>query len=153
MKRNTSRTKLERFNRRQMLEAVSSAVAVPIHLEVDSAGIYILVEQGREVARWREADHPGLAAWISTRMHERYAALVLAREAAKTSADRSGAGDITAERNSMQDRHPKLSRAIRRALERGEDPREYRDTWPGEYRVSRTTFYALIKALEETASK
>ncbi len=40
-----------------------------------------LSESGKLIARWREPDHPGFAAWLVTRLYERYCALALTRPA------------------------------------------------------------------------
>jgi hypothetical protein len=139
--------------RQRDLATCAEAVNAPIGFALDPAGpvvpdSYVLQEQGKIVARWREADHPGFAAWLMVRLDERGAALRLARAQGQLTAKQSERGRQSGEARDPEAAHPDLAGLIRNALRRGEDPRTYVPEWAREYYISRSALYALIKRIE-----
>lgn len=148
---------LERAERKRLIEDIAEAVASPLDIRTDPDHLdgYLLVEHGKLVAKWREPDHPGLAAWIATKMHERRSALLLARFEASLAYKQSARGKQSG-KSAKRDpaaRHSELARLIRNALKRGENPRQYVPEWLRAYKIGRTALYALIKRLELAHTK
>jgi hypothetical protein len=137
--------------RKEHLRAVSEAIASPIELEPDpkrSDG-YVLRESGQLIARWRESEHPGFAAWLIERLHERYHALCLARPEAKRIEDDRERGRSSGKQRDPTAKHADLTRLIRLSFARGEDPRQYATGWAIEYEMHRSTVYRLITLIEK----
>lgn len=132
--------------RRRQSQIVADAVASPVWFETDPEHRdgYLLYESNQLIARWREADHPGLAAWIMERMHERKAALFMARGEAARLGRSSEAGKDSGDARDPRIVHAGLARVIRLCITRGEEPREYAADWATEYGLSRSTVYDLI---------
>jgi hypothetical protein len=145
-----TREAILRDERTRLYADIAEAIAAPVDLQTDPEHPdgYLLIERAQLIARWREAEHPGLAAWMATRMHERWAALQLARQLAPHTKGQRMGGANAAGKSAAEKKRPALVKQIEWAIRRGEDPREWRDTWPAEFRVSRTTFYELVKRVE-----
>jgi hypothetical protein len=147
---------LERAERKRLIEDIAEAIASPpdICRDPDHRDGYVLVDRGKEIARWREPDLPGLAAWIMTRMHERWAALQLARAQARhTAAEKRGGQKSAKARGDPARSYPALVKVIRNTLKREESTRPYVGEWIKTYGIPRSTLHDLIKRIKAEPPK
>lgn len=146
---------LIRAERKHDLEVVAGAVNCWAGIDRDPEGRhdYVLNEWGTVVARWNESDHPGLASWLTTRLHERASALRLAQAQGRHSTGQSERGRMSGEARSPEVAHTALARLIKNCLRRGEEPREYVREWLDNYPIGRTALYALIKRIENAPKR
>jgi hypothetical protein len=114
---------------------------------------YALVDDGKLIARWRDADVPGLAVWLIQYIHQRDAALFLARGEADRIGRSKKAGELSGEaraeghwQDATKERKKKtIKREIDMALERREDPYKYVPEWSEKLAVPRTTVRDWVK--------
>ena len=85
--------------------------------------MWTLTEDGKQIARWRECDHPLFAWWLQERLYERHGAWHVARtQLGIVDKNRVGAFESAKTRRGRGSKRAKVIDAVARLVEAKRDP-------------------------------